>query len=98
MYTNMKRYKKHKNKYGWWDQDASTIVEKILSVANDTQKVSRNVLSEEDIRVWELEDYEMIVVRVPPKKKKQGWVYIGSDPRAGMYIREKNKNCLMPRN
>ena len=98
MYTSRKQYKKRKNKYGWWDQDASTIVEKILSIANDTQKISRNVLGRKDICVWELDGYEMIVVKVPPKKKKEDWIYIGVDPSAGMYIREKNENKLMPRN
>jgi len=91
-------YTDSKKRHGWWAQDSSTIVEKILSVANEAEKVSRNVLCKEDVCVWEFEGYEMIVVKVPPKKKREDWVYIGDNPSAGIYIREKNENKLMPRN
>lgn len=60
-----------------WECNASEIIQKIWAVVNDTQQVSKNILTEEHIQVRELEGHEMIAIRVPRKKTKEEPIYIG---------------------
>ena len=59
----------------------------IWDTLQNQQKVSVNLLVEDDVRVVEHEDKQILVMRVPPAPRENRPVYIDGNPMTGTYIR-----------
>ena len=63
------------------------LITEFWDIINNTEYVSRNILSEEDVKVRRADGKRVIVIRVPPADDKEKPVYIGKDIFHGTYIR-----------
>ena len=54
---------------------------------NDRNKISRNLLVDEDVRTLDDEGRQFVVVSVPRASRQQRPVYVGSNPMTGTYRR-----------
>lgn len=67
--------------------DKEKLLDDFWNQALNLQKVSINLLSEKDIKVYEIEDDIVIVIYVPMAKREQKPVYINNDMFRGTYRR-----------
>ena len=59
----------------------------IWDTLQDPQKVSANLLVEDDVRVVDHDNKQILVMRVPPAPRENRPVYIDGNPLTGTYIR-----------
>jgi|SRR5680860_278185 len=57
---------------------------------NDHQKVSRNLLNNDDVRTLEEDGKEYVVVEVPQATRRERPAYVGSNPLTGTYRRSED--------
>ena len=87
------------NKDGSWRTTGLQGEEKLLkdfwNNINNPQKVSHNLLTEQDIRIYQLGEDTIMVVHVPAAKREQKPIYTGGDMFRGTYRRnwEGNYHC-----
>ena len=67
--------------------DKEKILDDFWNQAHNTQKVSINLLNEDDVKVYEVETDMIIVIHVPMAKREQKPVYINNDMLKGTYKR-----------
>lgn len=67
--------------------DAHQYVKTIWNILNNRQKVSRNILVAEDVRIEETEGKQVIVIDVPRAPRTDKPVYINDNVYAGSYRR-----------
>ncbi len=65
-----------------------SLVRELWEDLNNTQKVSVNILSEEDVSIKNLDGKKIIVINVPQAEDRFKPVYIGKDPFLGSYFRD----------
>ena len=79
------------NKDGSWHTTGLQGEEKLLkdfwNNINNPQKVSHNLLTEQDIRIFQLGENTIMVVHVPAAKREQKPIYTGGDMFRGTYRR-----------
>ena len=79
------------NKDGSWHTTGLQGEEKLLkdfwNNINNPQKVSHNLLTEQDIRIYQLGEDTIMVVHVPAAKREQKPIYTGGDMFRGTYRR-----------
>ena len=68
-------------------EDKENILDNFWNQAHNPQKVSVNLLSENDIETFEVHDNLVIVIHVPMAKREQKPVYINNDMFRGTYKR-----------
>ena len=67
--------------------DPEKIVQDIWDQANNPQKVSVNILSDDDVRIEECEGVRVVVVDVPRAERQKRPVYINGSVNSGTYRR-----------
>lgn len=67
--------------------DAAQLPTVLWNQLNDRQKVSRNLLSDGDVRTVTQEGRQYVVVQVPRASRRDRPVYVGTNPLAGTYRR-----------
>lgn len=67
--------------------DPEDLVEEFKAILNNPQKVSANVLVEDDIKIEHSKGYKIVVINVPQAKSHQKPVYIDNNPYFGTYCR-----------
>lgn len=67
--------------------DAAQLRTVLWNQLNDRQKVSRNLLSDGDVRTVAQEGRQYVVVQVPRASRRDRPVYVGTNPLAGTYRR-----------
>ncbi len=77
--------------------DPDKIVRDLWDQANNTQKVSINILSESDVRIEEIDGKTVIVIDVPRAERQKRPVYINGNLNNGTYRRngEGDYHCSM---
>jgi ATP-dependent DNA helicase RecG len=65
--------------------DAAQLRTVLWNQLNDRQKVSRNLLSDGDVRTVAQEGRQYVVVQVPRASRRNRPVYVGTNPLAGTY-------------
>lgn len=79
------------NKDGSWRTTGLQGEEKLLkdfwNNINNPQKVSHNLLTEQDIRIYQMGEDTIMVVHVPAAKREQKPIYTGGDMFRGTYRR-----------
>lgn len=67
--------------------DPQWLIDDFLTILNDPQKVSVNILKEKDVQIHEVDGKQIIAITVPKAQACHRPVYIGSDPYRGSYRR-----------
>lgn len=67
--------------------DPEWLISDLWDIIRDERKVSRNILTAEDVQIKEAEGKHIIVINVPRIKKGEMPVYIGGSPFTGTYKR-----------
>lgn len=67
--------------------DAAQLRSVLWSQLNDRNKVSRNLLTDDDVRTVEDDDRQFVVVHVPRASRRDRPVYVGPNPLTGTYRR-----------
>ena len=67
--------------------DPQWLLSDFYDVLNDRRRVSRNILSEKDVRIVETEGKRIIVINVPRIKKGEEPIYLGGSIYTGTYKR-----------
>ena len=67
--------------------DPQWLIDDFLTIINDPEQVSANILSETDIRIHEIEGKHIIAITVPKAGSRQRPVYVEGDPYRGTYRR-----------
>ena len=67
--------------------DPQGMVEEFWTLLRDGKTVSVNILTEESVRVAEVNGGDVIAIEVPRARRSQRPVYIGGDPMMGTYRR-----------
>ena len=79
------------NKDGSWRttglQGEKKLLKDFWNNINNPQKVSHNLLTEQDIRIYQLGEDTIMVVHVPAAKREQKPIYTGGDMFRGTYRR-----------
>lgn len=73
--------------------DPQWLIDDFWAIINDPAKVSENILTEEDVRVHEVDGRHIIAITVPRSPRP---IYIGGDPRRGTYRRSGEGDCRCP--
>ena len=87
------------NKDGSWRttglQGEKKLLKDFWNNINNPQKVSHNLLTEQDIRIYQLGEDTIMVVHVPAAKREQKPIYTGGDMFKGTYRRnwEADYHC-----
>ena len=67
--------------------DPQWLIDDFLTILNDSTQVSANILTDEDIRVHEVDGKHIIAITVPPADARCRPVYVGADVIRGTYRR-----------
>ena len=72
--------------------DPQWLIEDFWAIITDPKKVSANILTEDDVRIHEVDGRHIIAITVPRSKQP---IYIGNDPIRGTYRRdgEGDRRC-----
>lgn len=64
------------------------LIDEFWSIISDPERVSRNILKPEQVRIEELDQKRIITITVPKAERKERPVYIGTDIYTGSYRRD----------
>ena len=67
--------------------DPEDLVEEFKAILNNPQKVSVNILAEDDIKIEQSKGYKIVLINVPKAKASEKPVYIDNNPYTGTYRR-----------
>ncbi len=76
--------------------DPEALVEDLYELLCDPKKVNRNIFSEGDITIEEVEGFRIVAIRVPPARKEQRPIYIDGDLMTGTYRRTGEGDYRIP--
>ena len=73
------------------------IQQDLFNTANSINKVSVNLLNNDNVEVLDLENHKVIRVVVPRAPRKVRPVYVGANPLTGSYYRLNEGDCKLPK-
>ena len=68
--------------------DPEALVQEFWDIVKDSQKVSVNILAEDDVYILDVEGEKIVVIEVPMAKDADRPVYIGTNILEGTYLRK----------
>ena len=74
--------------------DPQWLIEDFWAILNNPKMVSRNILTETDVQIQEIDGKHIIAITVP---RWERLVYVGGDPWRGSYRRSGEGDCRIPR-
>lgn len=77
-----------------WKKSALNVVEDFWKQVNDLQYTCKNILDDDSIHIWEVDNKEYIEIIVPKAKPDDGIICIGNDPQPGIFRRMHFCNVL----
>ena len=69
------------------------LITEFWDIVNDTDRVSVNILCDDDVQIQYADGKRIIVITVPKAENKDKPVYIGKDMYQGTYIRNGEGDC-----
>ncbi|QTD95544.1 putative DNA binding domain-containing protein (plasmid) [Burkholderia anthina] len=75
--------------------NAAAMRQDIFNLANNRQKVSANLLRDDDVQVIQIDHCTLLRVRVPRASRKQRPIYVGENPLRGTYERRHEGDFLV---
>ena len=77
-------------------QDTNWLLEEFYAILTDPEKVSVNLLTEEEVYTAEVDGKHILVIEVPMARRCDRPVFIGSDPYTGSYFRSGDGDYRCP--
>lgn len=74
--------------------DHERIRKDIFNTLNNRQKISFNIIRDNDVRLASIDGKNIILIDVPPANRKQKPLYINGNPLTGTYRRLNEADCL----
>ncbi|KVR78798.1 transcriptional regulator [Burkholderia vietnamiensis] len=75
--------------------NAAAMRQDIFNLANNRQKVSANLLRDDDVQTIHIDHCTLLRVRVPRASRKQRPIYVGENPLRGTYERRHEGDFLV---
>ncbi|WP_230963592.1 RNA-binding domain-containing protein [Burkholderia territorii] len=75
--------------------NVATMRQDVFNLANNRQKVSANLLRDDDVQVIQVDHFSLLRVRVPRASRKQRPIYVGENPLRGTYERRHEGDFLV---
>ena len=69
-------------------QNGNLLIKELFDTLNNPQKISCNILTNDDIELLKFEQAEVVWVKIPKATRKQKPIYKGQNPFIGTYIRQ----------
>ncbi|MBR2028628.1 MAG: ATP-binding protein [Oscillospiraceae bacterium] len=69
------------------------LITEFWDIINDKERVSKNILCDDDVQIKYADGKRIIVVTVPEAEDKDKPVYIGKDVYQGTYVRKGEGDC-----
>ncbi|MGM1068230.1 RNA-binding domain-containing protein [Enterobacter bugandensis] len=75
--------------------DIERVKKDLFNTLNNPQKISLNLISDEDVTVIKIDNKNILQINVPQANRKQRPVYLNSNPMTGTYLRlhEGDRKC-----
>ena len=70
------------------------LMEEFLCLVSDPSVVSANILSDNDVRIEQCSDHDIVVIEVPQAKPQDRPVYCGTNPFLGTFFRDGDGDYL----
>ncbi len=86
--------RKDKSWYTTGLKDASKLEKEFWDLINNQQKVSLNLLSDNDVQIYEINDDVIMVIQVPMARREQKPIYKGTDMFKGTFRRNGEGDYL----
>ncbi len=77
--------------------DASKVQQDLINTANSSEKVSANLLNNQNIQIIKVNNLDVIRVVIPKAPRKLKPVYVGANPLTGSYYRLNEADCKLPK-
>ena len=79
------------------DVDAQKLEKDFWNMVNNRQKISANIMTRDMVTIVQIDDKNILMVRVPRAERAARPVYVGMDPKSGTYRRnhEGDYHCSM---
>lgn len=78
-------------------RDPQALIDEFWRLVNDRRVVSANILSPEDVQIFDSHKNPIVAIFVPRADFRDRPVYIGEDPYTGTYYRRGEGDCRCPR-
>ena len=77
-------------------KNPAPLLKSIWDIINNPQKVSHNLLNENDVRIESIDEKKVIRIVVPRSPRELRPIYINNNPLSGTYVRrhEADQKCL----
>ncbi len=69
-------------------KNIDNVIKELFDILNNPQKISQNILKNEDVQILNIEQKNIIWIKVPRASRKQRPIYKGENPLTGTYIRQ----------
>ncbi|MBQ3193247.1 MAG: ATP-binding protein [Oscillospiraceae bacterium] len=77
--------------------DPQWLIEDFLAILRDPDRVSRNILGEDSIRIHTVEGRQIIAISVPAAQTREKPVYLNRNPYRETYCRRGDADCRCTR-
>jgi predicted HTH transcriptional regulator len=75
---------------------AAALRQDIFNLAHNKQKISANLLRDEDVEVLQFDGRSLLRVVVPRASRRQRPIFVGENPLRGTYERRNEGDYLVP--
>ncbi|MBB2984750.1 putative DNA binding domain-containing protein [Paraburkholderia sp. SIMBA_009] len=75
--------------------NASSMRQEIFNLANNRQKISANLLRDEDVQIVRVDACNVLRVRIPRAARRQRPIFVGENPLRGTYERRNEGDFLL---
>ncbi|MGX7002445.1 RNA-binding domain-containing protein [Caballeronia sp. KNU42] len=75
--------------------NAAAMRQDVFNLANNRQKISANLLRDDDVQVVRVNDCSLLKVRIPRASRRQRPIYVGENPLRGTYERRNEGDYLL---
>jgi len=69
-------------------KNPDSVIKELFDILNNPQKISQNILKNEDVQILSIEQKNIIWIKLPRASRKQRPIYKGQNPLTGTYIRQ----------
>ncbi|WP_322048152.1 ATP-binding protein [Paraburkholderia sp. J67] len=75
---------------------ASAMRQEIFNLANNRQKISANLIRDDDVQIVHVGECDLVRVRIPRAARRQRPIFVGENPLRGTYERRNEGDYLLP--
>lgn len=73
--------------------DIATVKKQLFDIANNKKKVNVNLLTDQRVQIFDIENKRIIVIEIPTARREQKPVYLNNQPMTESYMRRHEGDC-----